>query len=628
MKKVKRLLGIIVLLVPFVLFSQNETDSLLYQLRASKNDTNKVILLNKLARLSAFSEPVKSIGYAQKADSLATFLHYSSGIITAQRYLARTANILGKTDLAFKHLEQALQLARKTKNKYGEGATLNDLGSVHEESGELGKALDNYYEALRLFEQTGNEYGVGIVKLSIAKVGSKQGDYKNELKLAQEAKEIFQRLGDRGSESVALLVSATAYKDMEQHTLASLTYLQALQIADELGNIERKSEALNGLGTVYQEMEQFDKAISYYKQSLAIDDSIGNLSNVAISYANLGGVYYLTNNKRESKYYFDKARALAQETGDLYNLMSIMLNSSRVYYTNGDFVMAYEYRNQYDQLRDSLYSEKKNEQLIRIRELYETEKKIQEIARLKSESEAIRAKAALNRTLLFAFIGLLLLVLVSIFFYLKHRKTREQQKRIELEQKALRSQMNPHFIFNCLNSIQRMFIEGNYDLANEYMGDFGSLLRTILENSGKPSISLKDELDTLKLYLDLEIMRMGGTISYTFDIDPDLDLQNNFVPPLIIQPFVENAIWHGILPKGEKGRIEINLKKHSARLLHCTITDDGIGIEQSKKQKRSGIHTSKGMKITEERLGLLNAVSAAELPSGGTKITLIIPLNK
>ena len=214
-----------------------------------------------------------------------------------------------------------------------------------------------------------------------------------------------------------------------------------------------------------------------------------------------------------------------------------------------------------------------------------------------------------------------------VLLYIRQRKAREHQKRAELEQKALRAQMNPHFIFNSLNSIQRMFMEGDYDMANDYMGDFGDLLRIILENSGKLKVSINDEVNTLKLYLDIEKMRTGGMIEYQLNIDPTIDLLNNYMPPLVIQPFVENAIWHGILPTEKKGMITIDIARKDKNTLLCTITDNGIGIEQSKKLKKGDDHKSKGMKITEDRLSSVNSVKAEELPTGGTKITILIPIS-
>jgi len=264
---------------------------------------------------------------------------------------------------------------------------------------------------------------------------------------------------------------------------------------------------------------------------------------------------------------------------------------------------------------------------VEIQEKYETEKKAKQIAILKQERDASLAKSRLVDTVLYFSIGTLLLLIIIAYFYLRQRKAKENQRKVELEHKVLRAQMNPHFIFNSLNSIQRIFIEGDEDAANDYISDFGKLLRIIMENSGKNTVSIKDEIDTLKLYLDIEMIRLDGKIDYQFELDPNLDLLNNFIPPLVIQPFVENAIWHGILPKEDdvKGKVLIEIKRYSDTLIQCSIIDNGIGISKSLSSKTNTAHKSKGMNLTQERLG--NPVQISEVETGGTKVTLLIPLN-
>jgi sensor histidine kinase YesM len=208
--------------------------------------------------------------------------------------------------------------------------------------------------------------------------------------------------------------------------------------------------------------------------------------------------------------------------------------------------------------------------------------------------------------------------------YLRIRKSKEKQLTAELEQKALRAQMNPHFIFNSLNSIQRLYIEGEEDIANDYMADFSNLLRRILENSSMDKVSLKEELRSTILYLDLEKMRTDNLFNYEIEIDPNVDQLNTFVPPLILQPYLENAIWHGIMPKNEQGKITLRINKIEKIGLECIITDNGIGMKESLNQKGSTMRESKGMSITSDRLGGENHVFISELESGGTEVKLRI----
>lgn len=191
-------------------------------------------------------------------------------------------------------------------------------------------------------------------------------------------------------------------------------------------------------------------------------------------------------------------------------------------------------------------------------------------------------------------------------------KTTMQHEMLELEAKALRSQMNPHFIFNCMNSIKALIQQKEEDKAINYLTTFSKLLRTILQNLDKREVSLFDELETCRLYTELESMRFKNRFSYSFSVDPDLDIKSVKVPALILQPFIENAIWHGIMAKEEEGFIEVIVEKKDD-FICCRIDDNGIGRELSMKRKfnHSNLsHESKGVKLTQSRLNLDNALNS------------------
>jgi len=210
----------------------------------------------------------------------------------------------------------------------------------------------------------------------------------------------------------------------------------------------------------------------------------------------------------------------------------------------------------------------------------------------------------------------------------------------ESEQKALRAQMTPHFIFNSLNSIQQLIANNDTREAVKNMSTFARLMRRILENSKSTVIPLAEELQTLRLYLELESLRFGDRFIYEIIIDPDLDLEAAEIPPMLIQPYVENAIWHGIMNKEkQQGRVEIKIVERNDQLI-CCITDDGVGRKNAGRiQGKHHQHESSGMKITKERLKILNAthnsnmslhvvdLEDAEGNATGTKIEIFIPLN-
>ncbi|MEP7107501.1 MAG: histidine kinase [Ferruginibacter sp.] len=200
---------------------------------------------------------------------------------------------------------------------------------------------------------------------------------------------------------------------------------------------------------------------------------------------------------------------------------------------------------------------------------------------------------------------------VSVVRKQERIKASHEKEVLELEAKALRAQMNPHFIFNCMNSIKSLIQQKEEDKAINYLTTFSKLIRTIFQNSDKREITLYDEMETCRLYTQLESMRFGDKFSYHFNIDETIDMKSVRVPALVIQPFIENAIWHGIMPKEKGGILTVTVEKKE-EAIYCIIDDDGIGRELSKQNKFRGepsTHQSKGVHLTQNRLDLDNLLN-------------------
>jgi sensor histidine kinase YesM len=222
------------------------------------------------------------------------------------------------------------------------------------------------------------------------------------------------------------------------------------------------------------------------------------------------------------------------------------------------------------------------------------------------------------------FIVLLILsgwvLIFFLFHYVQNIRKSEREKAIykyqmiELEARALRAQMNPHFIFNCMNSIKSLIQKNENEKAINYLTTFSKLIRTVLQNSDKREITLYDEIETCRLYTELESIRFNNKFSYEFYIDEWLDLKSVMVPALIVQPFIENAIWHGIMPKEDGGKLTVKIGK-TDHTIKCIIEDNGIGREISKQNKffsESSSHESKGVSLTQARLDLNNLLNEME----------------
>ena len=302
---------------------------------------------------------------------------------------------------------------------------------------------------------------------------------------------------------------------------------------------------------------------------------------------------------------------------------------SRLYHKTGNNDSAYHYLEQYTILKDSAnnkqYLWKLNKQLYEYKTEAEEQRKTSQINLLKKEGQ-------LKNSLI---IGVLLLLLLGVFIFrnlllkrkndkLRLQKNFElhklasekkhaelQQQALELEMQALRAQMNPHFIFNCLSSINRFIFKNDNKLASDYLTRFSRLIRMVLMNSSKKLITLEDELEMLRLYLDLERLRFKDAFDYTVATTNIVDVGNIFIPPLLLQPFCENAVWHGLMHKETKGHLNVIISEvinENEKTLHCVIEDDGIGRQKATELKSKSAENEKsmGLKITTERLALLN----------------------
>ena len=219
-------------------------------------------------------------------------------------------------------------------------------------------------------------------------------------------------------------------------------------------------------------------------------------------------------------------------------------------------------------------------------------------------------------------------------------QTEFDQKLAETEMTALRAQMNPHFIFNCLNSIKLYTLQNHTDKASDYLTKFSQLIRLVLENSRADRILLQNELAALQLYCDLEAMRFKRKVQVSIRVDPDIDQQSISIPPLLLQPYVENAIWHGLMHKLEGGTVSIDVTQPTDGYLHVEVTDDGIGRAHAEilKSKSAGNNKSYGMQVTADRIRLINEryntrtqaqifdLVASDGEPLGTKVVLDIPV--
>jgi hypothetical protein len=328
----------------------------------------------------------------------------------------------------------------------------------------------------------------------------------------------------------------------------------------------------------------------------------------------LGTAYMAKGNYRDALNYEYIALAKGQEWGKRSYIMPIYELMARTHYSLGNSDSAYQYLDKYIKLKDSIQNAQFLFQLHKAR-------KDADVALLIKDNQIqaaeIRQQAQLRNILLAA---LLLLLITGAFIWrninlrkkneqleLLRRQAELQQQAQDLEMKALKAQMNPHFIFNSLSSINWFILKNKTQEASDYLTSFSRLIRMVLTNSDKPVISLDEELKMLRLYLDMEQLRLEHSFDYKIEMMNNIDPAEIYMPPMILQPFCENAIWHGLSHKNEKGVLTVNFELQGL-VLHCTITDNGVGREKAAQLKNKAGHkdSSLGIQITKSRLSLFN----------------------
>jgi two-component sensor histidine kinase len=318
---------------------------------------------------------------------------------------------------------------------------------------------------------------------------------------------------------------------------------------------------------------------------------------------------------------------------------------SDAYHAMGDEGRALSWYKRYITLRDSAFGQKNTQKVGQLRARYEFSK-VQladsiahagELLRLEDRNtiERLRADRNRNRALGLGGSALLLLTGGSAFFISdrKRRKARFEKDAAQLETQALRSQMNPHFIFNALNSINAFVQTNERDKASDYLARFARLMRMVLENSRHAEVPLKDDLDALRGYLELERTRTNERFDYSIEVDSAVDQEQLLVPPLVLQPFVENAIWHGMAGRTDKGRITLKISRRGEDIV-MMVEDDGRGrlapkaVMAGMPEKKSSLGTA----ITKARLDLIGkqkgrpaGFTYTDLPEG-TRVEVTLPM--
>jgi len=412
-------------------------------------------------------------------------------------------------------------------------------------------------------------------------------------------------------------------------------------------------------GEYYLVLKQYNTALPYFLKGLSYHRQVGDVTQAKRALLDIAKTYEALQNNDSAVIFAWQELAIALPSNSKPYLRDGYKILSTIYDRLGRIDSANLYFRKYISARDAVFSDQTKGRFL----AYNYQQKLTTLNKQKILQQEQLQKEKLNRNILIGILafGLVLAGFVIRNVQLKRRKdqlqhlmteantqleTRRkeqqlmemQQKKTELEMQALRAQMNPHFIFNSLNSINMFILENNKLQASEYLSKFSKLVRLILQNSQEAFIPLEKELEALQLYLELESLRFDNKFEYKISIDGNVDTTILQVPPLIIQPYAENAIWHGLMHKREKGHLQIVLYMEK-EMLFCNITDDGVGRESAAalKSKSASLNKSMGMRITADRIAILqqknqdNYIKITDLvlpdgSAGGTEVIIKMPV--
>ncbi|CAM1360858.1 Histidine kinase [Tenacibaculum litoreum] len=438
-------------------------------------------------------------------------------------------------------------------------------------------------------------------------------------------------------------------------------FKNSLKLASE-ENKKRSLKEQQKVADFYNRSQRYDEEIQLRKESLKEADDIvveaenneslvDSITSQKINYK-IGNAYMQKSEYEEAIPYLKKSIADADKNKDLIIQKDATKRLSEVYATVGDYTEALKTYQDYVELVDTLYSRKEQE----IQQVKRFSKRISDnqnrIASLEKDKELADSKINLaykdqqlvqesnkrQKWIIYSLIGGFLLMVLLVYFMFRTNKQQKLANNL-LALKSMRSQMNPHFIFNALNSVNSFIAVNDERSANRYLSEFSVLMRSVLENSDEDFIPLTKEIELLELYVKLEHNRFKDKFDYNINVDKSIPLDEYSIPPMLLQPYIENAIWHGLRYKKEKGKLQISMLPKNNDSITILIEDDGIGREKSieMKTKNQLKQKSKGMSTIKNRIAILNdmyqdkisvVVSDAFEDGSGTKVELILKKDK
>lgn len=609
---------------------QKKQDSLWSVWKSStKSDTDRLKALDKLIWDGyLFSQP-------DSAYYLANIQYDFSIKKKSTKFQAKALNILGTYftfkedyDSAMIYYQRGMVLSKQTKNYYTLSTILNNMSNIEYYKNNYSKSLEYIYESLKISEQLKDEY---LITSNLANIGSVYGDLgdrKNELYYYKKSLIHARITNDKNSLKSILYNIGTNYYHTKQYETAILYYEEALKISQEIKSKQDIGEMFCHLGATYAEIGNNDTAMFYLEKSLTIMLEVEDKSGLGRVYDAMSTVFYSENDIQNTIKYSQKVLKIGIDEEERFLIQNASETLYKIYKKQGKTKEALEMLETYHSAKDSVINDNSNKALISSQIQYEFDKKE---ATIKQENK-IKSLKLKRRTYIIAVLSLISVLSFFIYYLIaKQNKLKASKKSIELEHKLLGSQMNTHFTFNAINSIQEYILNNQNEKAHYLLSEFSKLMRMVLTHNRKKIIAISDEIELLKKYILLEEQRIKDKINFTIINTNDVDLDNVKIPSLLIQPVVENSIWHGLRFQKSTKNIELIFTKENNETLKIEIKDNGVGLQDAENLSSDSSH---GLTIVKERIRLLYTKQVPanyfkiknNIDKEGTTTTILIPI--
>jgi len=488
-------------------------------------------------------------------------------------------------------------------------SAMSNRAAVLREMGRYEEAISSLYAALKYHESTGNDYGVSLVNMQLTAIYEDQDDYANAIIYYKKMLKYQESIKNPDGIDMDQMIRnnsgiGSCYYHLGKYDEARRYFYRALELAKEHNILHNVSFCYMFLGNVYTREKDYDKAEANFKLALHYAESDRAKSHLWQSWAQM---YYQQENYALAESYYEAAASLQEHSGEYHKArVATYEGLYKTYEARHEFKKAFDALSKYQQAMDSTKIESSRNAIARQQLKYEYEKKelrtrVKQEQRLSVLKLENAKKNSRKNMILYGLIFLALILCVSMFYlykFFQQKNIINAGKNNELKQKLLRAQMNPHFIFNSVDTIQSLIHNKQGKEAISYLSKFSRLTRQILENSNENYISLGEELAMTENYLGIQQLLYNTKFTYRIEVDEALDPEAILIPPMLTQPFIENAIKHGLKRRENGGFVHIRFYK-KGEALFFEVRDNGSGIEA---KKTSDAHKSMSLTIVNERL--------------------------